>query len=330
MISRMDGNDMQREEPGEYFGTEFGNGRDYEPHEIAELVLGCGRFLAEIGGDEAANRGMTAYLNALGERLDNEETWAEDFDVSMPMNWPMGQVFMALNAYAHRGLATGPTSTPEEHEEFLRETLEAATGFVARAPLAAWGLTDTDLENTLLLAKARWALDHDEPVEPIALAIFGGVSEGRLRNLMSGANRAMTPVDGKVPAKEALEWLKGRESFHPSTWRTQGSYWPHISKPVEEIVEDLVWFVPQAQDGTIFHPGLTRNGEFSVGAKAGEKRFSEYEAALDHLQKLAYPAWRRPNPRGNWGIVRAVSWLRMTQREMNEHVERFRSSQPGN
>ncbi|ORE97759.1 hypothetical protein [Aurantimonas sp. 22II-16-19i] len=310
----------------EYFSTDFGHGRDYEPHDIAALVRACGRFLAEIGGEEAANRGMTAYLTSLGEQIRSEDAWAEDFDESMPMDWPIGRVFMALNAYAHRGIATGRSKTPEEHEAFLEETLATAAGFMARAPLRAWEMENTDLENTFRLAQARWALDHDEPIEPAALAIFGGISEGRLRNLMSGANRAMTPVEGKIPAKEALDWLKGRDSFHPSVWRTQGAYRDRDTPPVEEIVEDRVWFVPAAQDGTIFHPGLERDGRFSVGAKGAEKQFPTFDEALDHLQRLALPAWRRPNPNGNWGIVRAVSWTRMTHHEMTEHVDRFRSS----
>ena len=38
-----------------------------------------------------------------------------------------------------------------------------------------------------MLARNRWALDNMQPIEPAALAYFGGLSEGRVRNMMSGS-----------------------------------------------------------------------------------------------------------------------------------------------
>lgn len=42
-----------------------------------------------------------------------------------------------------------------------------------------------------------------------------------------------------------------------------------------------------AKDGSIFGPSsYNRNGTFTVGGKGSEKRFSDYELALDYLKKM--------------------------------------------
>ncbi|WP_139253874.1 hypothetical protein [Marinobacterium iners] len=68
--------------------------------------------------------------------------------------------------------------------------------------------------------------------------------------------------------------------------------------------------VPMASDGSIFCPVLcARNNQYTVGVKGDEKRFSEYEEALDYLREMQVAKWRRPNQSGNWGIVSAVGWV---------------------
>ena len=66
--------------------------------------------------------------------------------------------------------------------------------------------------------------------------------------------------------------------------------------------------VPVAADGTTFVPNLSRRGYYTVGAKGSEKKYSSFDAALDALNRMDKPRWRRPNPAGNWGIVSGCSW----------------------
>lgn len=66
--------------------------------------------------------------------------------------------------------------------------------------------------------------------------------------------------------------------------------------------------VPIAADGTPFGPHLRRNGTFCVGDKGEEKHFTGFEQALSYLKAQTKARWRRPNPKGNWGIVTAVDW----------------------
>ena len=66
--------------------------------------------------------------------------------------------------------------------------------------------------------------------------------------------------------------------------------------------------LPVARDGTCFHPGLRRNGQFTIGEKGNEKRFDSFQQALDALRAMSVAKWRRPNDQGNWGIVSGIRW----------------------
>jgi hypothetical protein len=66
--------------------------------------------------------------------------------------------------------------------------------------------------------------------------------------------------------------------------------------------------LPVARDGTCFHPGLIRSGEFTVGEKGEEQRYDSFTEALQALRQMSVPRWRRPNEQGNWGIVSGIRW----------------------
>jgi hypothetical protein len=66
--------------------------------------------------------------------------------------------------------------------------------------------------------------------------------------------------------------------------------------------------LPFAKDGTNFGPELEKNGIFTIGEKGNEQKFAAYNDALNYLKQMKTAKWRRPNPKGNWGIVSAVEW----------------------
>lgn len=76
------------------------------------------------------------------------------------------------------------------------------------------------------------------------------------------------------------------------------------SKPTKRIK------VPFAQDGSFFSPANKRSssGKFSVGEKSSEIAFTKFEDALSYLKKMDVAQWRRQNPNGGWGIVKAIRW----------------------
>lgn len=70
--------------------------------------------------------------------------------------------------------------------------------------------------------------------------------------------------------------------------------------------------VPVANDGTWFGPHLLRSGQFTVGAKGKEQKVRTFDEAVKLLREMEVAKWRRPNPKGYWGIVRARRWERLT------------------
>jgi hypothetical protein len=53
-----------------------------------------------------------------------------------------------------------------------------------------------------------------------------------------------------------------------------------------------------------------RAGQFTVGEKGDEQRLDSFGEALQALGRMVVPRWRRPNPKGNWGIVSGNRWMR--------------------
>lgn len=69
-------------------------------------------------------------------------------------------------------------------------------------------------------------------------------------------------------------------------------------------------YVPQARDGSCFTTALRNaRGLYTVGEKGDEQKFRDYPEALSYLKGMSVAKWRRPNQRGNWGIVSAVDWV---------------------
>lgn len=71
--------------------------------------------------------------------------------------------------------------------------------------------------------------------------------------------------------------------------------------------------VPVSKDGAWFGPHLLRAGEFTIGAKGEEVRTDDFHQALNALRRMKVPRWRRPNAKGNWGIVSGVRWQRLSE-----------------
>lgn len=285
---------------------------------LADLLLAAGGYLERIVGEAPAAAAMRAACAQIIET--GGEAWREDWREALNQarssvfsETPLGQRFHDLAAYAHFGISLAPSDV--EDEDWLRERVEEAAAFVAVSPLELWLGPDRTgvLEELALLSSARWALDNGRPVEPAALAIFGGVSAGRMRNMTTGSKRDFTVENGRVPALEALAWLTGRESFWPSIWREQAVPFLHG----RDTALAAPRFVPEARDGTVFHPGLLRNGGYMVGPKGAETKLAAFDEALAALQSMPEPFWRRPNEAGSWGIVRGVEWRRLDQSDLD-------------
>jgi len=278
---------------------------------LATLVQKSGDYLARIVGNESADAGMAVMLAPLGNV--NAVSWRKnlaDRSSDCFSYWPLGTLLHNLAAYAHFGIVLDATEDEPETavEQRLGQMVAEATTFLADSPIDLWSVGGDAyvLKRLVALAECRWALDRGDPVDPAALAVFGDVTEARIRNMMSGKNSYFTNRDGKIPARQALKWLADRESFFDSIWRKQRI--PPELLAGDSLREPL--FVPVARDGSFFHPELRHGGSFTVGPKGAEKKIADFREALVELQRMPIPFWRRPNERNAWGIVRGTHWER--------------------
>jgi hypothetical protein len=283
---------------------------------LAQLVRAAGDYLARIVGNELADAGMAKIIQSVAGTAEAPADWRgvlADNESGCFSEWPLGQQLHTLAAYAHFGIALLPESAPDVRARDLEALVASAVIFRDLSPLALWLGADgaPQLEQLVLLAENRWALDNGKPVDAAALTLFGGVSEGRLRNMMSGAGRVFTPdADKKIPAQQALAWLADRDTFWPSIWRDQAlpQHANRHGPPLEQPV-----FVPVGRDGSVFHPGLRRRGTYTIGEKGEERHVADFEEALAQLQKMPTPAWRRPLDEAgkSWGLVSGIRWERL-------------------
>lgn len=300
------------------FHENYGSGRDFEGDALIGALVAAGKLVGQIIGIDAADEGFAAIARKLGYHCASDASWAQAFNDQAfgdAYTWPMGAKFHDLNCYAHYGITLSRSSSAAERERELGSMIAELSAFMTLIPFEAWGISPGDAEYTLRLARGRWALDMGQTIEPFALAEFGGVTEGRVRNLMAGTERAFTPKDGQIPAKQALAWLRSRRSFRPSRWKEQSSF-EDLSTERAQI--DEVLFVPVARDGSTFHPGLSQGEHYTVGAPGSEVAVNTFDDALLALQKQSIPTWKRPTQRGVWTYVSAVKWERLSRHELTD------------
>ena len=142
----------------------------------------------------------------------------------------------------------------------------------------------------------------------MGLAALGGISEGRMRNLL---NPRFKSRGGRVGYKKAIEWLsqgRQRATFVPSRWRRQDG-----AEPLPPAEPDYL-FVPVSMRRQRFKPdSLDENGLYLVGRSREAWEFDDYWEALDALKAMRRPAWRQRGEDGRWGVVDGARWVRVAR-----------------
>lgn len=183
-------------------------------------------------------------------------------------------------------------------------------------------------------ARARLALDQNQPISLHALALLSGVTAKRIQNAIY-AKTDEAPLVGKngFIAPEACEpWLNARD-YQWSIWKQVSALAPLSADWGKDVsfeesdshrmVEDYI-FVPVANDGSYFAPALRREGKgadggFTIGPKGDEEVVADFDEALERLAKMETPRWRRPNPEsGIWGIVSGQTWKRTRKADLEQ------------
>ncbi|PTV93648.1 hypothetical protein C8J27_11313 [Rhodobacter aestuarii] len=278
-------------------------------HELLELLASRFRVIELIlGADEVA-----PHLFALLHGPDVEgETWREAFETYDPVltpHWTGTKLIDNAGIYGLYGV-TPKEVRFDERDGWLEELARHLEQFRQFAQPEPQGV----IARIINLALSRRAIDTGVgEVDLQSLALFGGVTEGRIRNILSSNDGGLEKVGSRVTATSAAAWLKGRKEFFASIWPQPDETPPEAPSP--DFADDVV-FVPVAADGSHFHPGLARGGKFMVGAKGEEVQYASFDEALIALHKMATPRWRRPNEAGNWGIVSGRDWKRIERRQL--------------
>ena len=309
----------------EIFHGQYGEDID-AGNTLADIVIAAGDYLTRIVGQEDVDAGMARIVEPVvrvsGTIMKDPSEWRSALDRSAGncfSEWQLGEQLHDLAGYAIYGIIIHGSDDETALAAHIEQLVKEAEEFLASTPIVQWqinsgGPRGSELSRLVRLASNRWALDNGRPVEAAALAEFGGVSEGRIRNMMSGEKRSFSSEDGRIPAQEALAWLSGRETFWNSIWRQQSlpQYAVKRRPPL-----DVAIFVPVARDGTAFHPGLKRGSHYTIGEKGSEIPVSDFDEALANLQRMPVPYWRRPNSSKNWGIVSGVRWARVDASDLD-------------
>jgi hypothetical protein len=306
----------------EYNGRlrEFGEVyEDFEAEDVRDLILRAGERLAALCLDEnAVDAAMKCLHRALGlpdfpTDYDGDRSWRTLWkETSTVDDLPLAQRLTSLNAYAYFGLSPTHDGQPCKIEDVksLIEAVRAAVdaNSVDRSMTAA-------IDQTLLAAQGRFALDEGKGVAPDQLAALVRIGQKSLRNALApSSGSGLELKDGAVTDASALKWLSARGDFKTSIWRDVPTNAP---EPAGAIEGEILW-VPFASDNTEFHPvTCLRGASYPIGPKGSERTVSDYRQALDQLARMRpAPYWRRPNTVGNWGIVTAVGFRPRTANEL--------------
>ena len=276
--------------------------------ELVAIITASFHAVTMVLGDEVAGPHLSRILSDAAEGQDDWIKILENFEPDAAIEWHVARLLEDAGAYGLYGVAPADVSL-DERPTWLMSTLHAL------AELRTFSLIEADgkIARILDLALARHAIDFgQDTVDVRSLAILGGVTEGRMRNILSANDSGLEKERQRVTAASAAAWLKGRKEFFASIWQ-QPEEAPEA--PSSDFSEEVV-FVPVAADGSFFHPGLARGGKFTIGAKGEEEPYPTFEEALQALQKMSTPRWRRPNEAGNWGIVSGRDWKRVERSQI--------------
>ncbi|WP_210528509.1 hypothetical protein [Rubellimicrobium arenae] len=287
---------------------------------IADMLFQALEHIEGLVGKEAA----AAPLRQLVQPVANSgghssaETWRDVVEDTLAAGtvWPISDRLHYALLYGMYGVT--PESIPlKERAGWIANLVEEVATFAARSDVRALEGGGNAIIRIANLASSRHHLDTGRgEVDVHSLAVLGGVSEGRVRNLLSGSEGPLERgPEGGIVAMSALTWLQKRKDFLNSIWAEDEPVETEDSEPAGPIEPDRITFVPVARDGSIFNPDLIRGGVYQIGAKGEEQTFSNFTDALAALNAMPVPRWRRPNDKGHWGIVSGVAWQRVERQQ---------------
>lgn len=311
-------------------------GLDYEydgPSVLAESVVHGGRLLELLSSPEVADEAMKVIWLAMAQKIYNDpasmirasESWRnlfEDFPIDTAIaEFPLGQTMVALSYYAEEGILSpdGISRNARDAEQLIRDQIEEASTLYYLLPRDFGDATQ--LERLLAKAEARFALDNGGAVTLPGLALLASVSVKSVRNALApgSVETLETNSEGLITNVTAQAWLGRRDAFRSSIWRAMaGATIDPLPEP-DESVEYV--FVPEARDGSFFRPSDRMTKGWKIGTKEGGHFVQNFWDALDQLNRLSTPRWRRPSKTsGTPGVVTGVRFRRLLKKQVEDEL----------
>lgn len=301
---------------------------DYVEDGIIRAVKIMASICRVMFGDENADAGFTAMIGRILPDRPEEGNWEqmlEEEPAAMFFETPLGQLIHDLIAYADFGIVLTPTRDIQQRELLLETKLRQAEDLLHLLPVEQWELATEYMFKIIRKASARWKLDTGARLNAEELAVLSGRALQTIRNYVAGSPSIIRGNQNGIDAKEAEKWLSRQKDFHMSIWRQQDDT-DNIA--TADLGLGKVLFLPVAKDGSVFHPGLRRNGKYVIDAEGRERDFEEFDDALKELQSMYFPEWRRPTSGGVWTRVRAVEWRRYGEDDVALMVQASQRDHP--
>lgn len=214
-------------------------------------------------------------------------------------NGPLSVEYLLENEQLHRGDRSAVLS-PDFQYFYAWELsdvyrFESPISYGVKSGAVSWVNLSEEVAQQIVAAHG---CPDASDIRPISEATTAAVTERKRAKV--GARRAVAKTVFKTPAPTVVESVDGGKNSNLKGSATQ----------TEDRYTGLM--VPSARDGSVFHPETCSNkGRYQVGDKGNEKKFNDYFEALKYLEKMQTACWRRPNANGNWGGVKAVSWVKL-------------------
>ncbi|MCW8107150.1 hypothetical protein OPS25_01360 [Alteromonas ponticola] len=140
----------------------------------------------------------------------------------------------------------------------------------------------------------------------IELRELAAIADMSVQSVRNDISKSAAPIkfrssEGKhyTSVAEAKSWLKQRNSFKPTI---------NFNELHEREQRDGTLYVPVAKDGTHFSSACRMTRGYQIGDKGAERYIESFKEARSELLYMPQAKWRRPNEKGNFGIVTAVEW----------------------
>lgn len=156
----------------------------------------------------------------------------------------------------------------------------------------------------------RELFDLDDDFEytsgQIELRELAAIADMSVQSVRNDISKSATPIKFRssegahyTSVSEAKNWLKQRNSFKPTI---------NFIELYEREQRDGTLYVPVAKDGTHFSSACRMTRGYQIGDKGAERYIESFIEARSELLYMPQAKWRRPNEKGNFGIVTAVEW----------------------